>query len=116
GVDNGVLAVVPVLAAVFGLGALATGLLFAARGVGALVGPLLLRRVMERRDWLMPGLAVSMVSYGVAYLAASVTPWFWLLLVVVAIAHVSGGGNWVMSSYALQLVVPDRLRGRVFST
>lgn len=116
GVGNGVLAVFPVLAAVFGLGAIATGLLFAARGLGALVGPLLFRRVMEHRNWLMPGLAVSMVSYGVAYLAAAVTPWFWLLLVVVAFAHISGGGNWVMSSYALQLVVPDRLRGRVFST
>jgi MFS family permease len=116
GLGNGVLAVFPMLAGVFGLGAIATGLLFAARGLGALTGPLLFRRVMEHRAWLVPGLALSMVSYGVAYLAASVIPWFWLLLVVVAFAHISGGGNWVMSSYALQLVVPDRLRGRVFST
>jgi MFS family permease len=117
GLGNGVLAAFPVLAVVsFGLGGIATGLLFAARGLGVIFGPLLFRRLLDHRDWLVPGLAISMLSYGVAYLAVAVTPWFWLVLVLVAIAHVSGGGNWVMSSYALQLVVPDHLRGRVFST
>jgi predicted MFS family arabinose efflux permease len=116
GLGNGVLAAFPVLAVTYGLGAIATGLLFAARGVGVIVGPLLFRRVLDHRDWLMPGLAISMASYGVAYLAVAVTPWFWLVLVLVAVAHVAGGGNWVMSSYALQITVPDQLRGRVFST
>jgi MFS family permease len=116
GLGNGVLAAFPVLAAVFGLGAIATGLLFAARGLGVIFGPFLFRRVLEHRDWLMAGLAISMISYGIAYLGVAVTPWFWLVLVGVALAHVSGGGNWVMSSYALQLAVPDHLRGRVFST
>ena len=117
GIGNGVLAVFPVLAVVaFGLGPTATGLLFAARGAGALIGPLLFRRVLMHRNWLMPGLAASMVSYGVAYLGVSVSPWFWLVLVLVVIAHISGGGNWVMSNYALQIEVPDNLRGRVFAT
>jgi MFS family permease len=117
GLGNGVLAAFPVLAVVsFGLGGIATGLLFAARGLGVIFGPLLFRRLLDHRDWLVPGLAISMISYGVGYLAVAVTPWFWLVLVLVAIAHVSGGGNWVLSSYALQLIVPDHLRGRVFST
>src|SRR4029453_11099521 len=117
GIGNGVLAVFPVLAVVaFGLGPTATGLLFAARGAGALIGPLLFRRVLMHRNWLMPGLAASMVSYGVAYLGVSVSPWFWLVLVLVVIAHIAGGGNWVMSNYALQIEVPDSLRGRVFAT
>jgi MFS family permease len=116
GLGNGVLAVFPVLAVVvFGLGPIATGLLFAARGLGVIAGPFLFRRVLDRRDWLMPGLALSMGVYGIAYLAASATPWFPLVLVLVALAHVAGGGNWVMSTYALQLEVPDSLRGRVFS-
>lgn len=117
GMGNGVLAVFPVLAvSVFGLGATATGLLFAARGLGVIVGPLLFRRVLEHRSWLLPGVAISMIAYGVAYLAVSVSPWFWLVVVLVSVAHVAGGGNWVISSYGLQLVVPDALRGRVFST
>ena len=117
GLGNGVLAVFPVLAiVVFAVGPLGTGLLFAARGLGALIGPLLLRRVLTHRTWLLPGLAISMVAYGVAYLGVALAPWFWLALCLVVVAHIAGGGNWVMSNYALQIVVPDALRGRVFAT
>jgi MFS family permease len=117
GVGNGVLGIFPVLATVvFAVGPLGTGLLFAARGLGALVGPLLLRRVLSRQSWLMPGLAVSMIVYGLAYLAVSVSGWFWLVVVLVTVAHLSGGANWTLSNYALQIEVPDSLRGRVFAT
>jgi MFS family permease len=57
-----------------------------------------------------------MLVYGMAYLGAAASPWFWLVLVCVMLAHLAGGGNWAMSTYALQLEVPDRLRGRVFGT
>jgi len=117
GLGNGVLAVFPILATVvFPIGSIGTGLLFAARGLGALIGPLLLRRVLGHRSWLMPGLAISMSFYGLAYLGVAVSPWFWAALVFVTLAHVAGGGNWVMSNYALQIEVPDSLRGRVFAT
>ena len=117
GVGNGVLAVFPILATVvFGVGPIGTGLLFAARGLGALVGPLLLRPILSRRSWLLPGLAVSMVAYGLAYLGVAASGWFWLVLVLVTVAHMAGGANWVMSNYALQIEVPDSLRGRVFAT
>jgi MFS family permease len=117
GLGNGVLTVFPVLATtVFGIGPIGTGLLFAARGAGALVGPLLFRRVLGHRSWLLPGLALSMALYGVAYLAVAVAPWFALALPLAFVAHLAGGGNWVMSNYALQAEVPDVLRGRVFAT
>ena len=117
GVGNGTVAIFPVMAAlVFAVGPIGTGLLFAARGLGALVGPLLLRRVLSRRSWLMPGLALSMVAYGLAYLGVAVSGWFWLAVVLVTVAHLAGGANWVLSNYALQIEVPDALRGRVFAT
>lgn len=116
GVGNGVLAAFPVLAAVYGVGAIGTGLLFAARGLGALVGPLLMRRVLARPAWLLPGLAISMALYGLAYLGVAASPWYALAVVLVMIAHLAGGGNWMMSNFALQLEVPDELRGRVFAT
>jgi len=117
GLGNGVLAVFPVLAAVvFTVGPIGTGLLFAARGLGALIGPLLFRRVLTHPSWLLPGLSASMVLYGFAYVGVAASPWFWLALVLVAVAHMAGGGNWVMSNYALQIEVPDSLRGRVFAT
>jgi MFS family permease len=117
GLGNGVLATFPVLASVvFGVGAFGAGLLFTARGLGALIGPFLLRRFLARRSWLMLGLAVSMSVYGLAYLGVSASHWFWLTFALIMVAHVAGGGNWVMSNYALQIEVPDRLRGRVFAT
>lgn len=116
GVGNGVLATFPLLAASFAVGPAGTGFLFAARGLGALVGPLLMRRVLGHRSWLLPGLAISMGGYGLAYLGVAVSPWYALTLVLVVVAHLAGGGNWTMSNFALQLEVPDALRGRVFAT
>ncbi len=117
GLGNGVLAVFPIIAvSVFVVGPIGTGLLFAARGLGALIGPLLFRPLLTRRAWLMPGLAFSMALYGIAYVGVAASPWFWLALTMVAVAHLAGGGNWVMSNYALQIEVPDSLRGRVFAT
>ncbi len=116
GLGNGVLTVFPLLAGVYGVGALGAGLLFAVRGAGALVGPLVMGPVLRRRSWLLPGLALSMSLYGVGYLGVALSPWFWLVLVLVFVAHFAGGTNWVLSNYALQGVVPDRLRGRVFAT
>ncbi|MEU5724051.1 MFS transporter [Micromonospora sp. NPDC047738] len=116
GLGNGVLTVFPLLAGVYGVGAVGTGLLFAARGAGALVGPILMRRVLANRAWLLTGLALSMSLYGLAYLGVSVVAWFPLVLVLVFLAHLGGGSNWVLSNYALQGEVPDHLRGRVFAT
>jgi MFS family permease len=116
GLGNGVLTLFPVLAATLGAGPLGTGLLFAARGLGALLGPLLLRRVLSHRAWLLPGLALSMAAYGLAYIGVSLLTWFPLVLAGVVLAHLGGGGNWMMSNFVLQAEVPDALRGRVFAT
>lgn len=116
GLGNGVLTVFPLMAALYGVGAVGTGLLFAVRGAGALVGPLLMRRVLGHRSWLLTGLALSMSAYGIAYLGVSLVRWFPLVLLLVFVAHFGGGANWVMSNFALQGEVPDRLRGRVFAT
>lgn len=116
GLGNGVLTVFPLLAGLYGVGAIGTGLLFAVRGAGALIGPMLMRPVLTRRSWLLPGMAVSMSAYGLSYLGVSVTGWFPLVLLLVFLAHFAGGSNWTMSYFALQGEVPDRLRGRVFAT
>lgn len=116
GLGNGVLTVFPLLAGLFGAGAVGAGLLFGVRGLGAVVGPLLMRRVLTRRAWLLPGLALSMSLYGVAYLGVSAAAWFPLVLLLVFVAHFAGGSNWTLSNFALQNAVPDRLRGRVFAT
>ena len=113
---NGALSLFPLYgAAAFGLGAFGVGLMYSARGVGALVGPLLLRRQATDPARLYALLAASMAVFGLGYLALGVTDWFWLVLVLLAVAHAGGGANWILSTYGLQAVVPDTLRGRVFS-
>ena len=113
---NGALSLFPLYgAAAFGLGPLGIGLMYAARGVGALVGPLLLRHRATDPARLHGVLAGSMALFGAAYLLLGVTPVFWLVLVLLAVAHAGGGANWILSTYGLQSTVPDALRGRVFS-
>ena len=113
---NGALSLFPLYgAAAFGLGPVGIGLMYSARGVGALLGPLLMRERATDPARLYSVLAGSMAVFGVAYLALGVTDWFWLVLVLLAVAHAGGGANWILSTYGLQRVVPDELRGRVFS-
>lgn len=118
---NGAIAMYPVFAAsVYGLSgdevSGAVGLLFAARGLGALFGPILGRRVIRRNErYLWSVLGSWMVVFGLGYMALALSPWLWLGAVLVAVAHLGGGGNWILSSYGLQTIVPDHVRGRVFS-
>jgi hypothetical protein len=121
GLGNGVLAVYPVLAVLLRAGELGTGLLFAVRGLGALIGPLLLRSVLRRPRHLVWGLALAMATYGVAYLGVCLVHGlplglaFPAVLGLILVAHAGASGNWAMSSVALQAEVPDQLRGRVVS-
>ena len=113
---NGALSLFPLFgAAAFGLGPLGVGLMFSARGVGALLGPLVMRRRAADPDRIYGVLAGSMAVFGLGYLALAVTPVFGLVLVCLVLAHAGGGANWILSTYALQATVPDALRGRVFS-
>lgn len=113
---NGALSLFPLYgAAAFGLGPLGIGLMYSARGLGALVGPLLMRERATDPRRLYSVLAGSMSVFGVGYLLLGVTEWFWAVLVLLAIAHAGGGANWILSTYGLQATVPDSLRGRVFS-
>jgi MFS family permease len=113
---NGAISLFPLYgAAAFGLGATGIGLMYSARGVGALVGPLLVRRQATDPARLLAVLACSMAMFGVAYLLLGLTGQFWLVLVLLVLGHAGGGANWILSTYGLQRVVPDALRGRVFS-
>jgi MFS family permease len=114
---NGVLALFPLLGLrVFHVGGTGVGLLFGARGLGALIGPFVGRRFVRRdAGSLWQVLAVSISFYGVAYMAFALTSWFPLALAFVVLAHIGASVNWNLSAFALQSSVPDYIRGRVFS-
>jgi MFS family permease len=120
-VGNGCIALYPIFASqVYGYGpdgvAFAVGMLFAARGLGALLGPILGRRVIARNErYLWSVLGTWMVVFALGYMLLPLSRWLWLGMLIVVVAHLGGGGNWILSTYGLQRIVPDHVRGRVFS-
>jgi predicted MFS family arabinose efflux permease len=99
-----------------GRGALAVGLLYAARGVGAGIGPLIGDRLtggLQRRMW--QSITISFFAIAAAYIALSQAPSLPAALLCILVGHMGGSNVWVMSTSLLQLNTPDNVRGRVFS-
>lgn len=117
GLAGGVLVLIPLLAkGRFHAGEVGIGLLLAARGVGALIGPFVGRASLGSEDRrLFLAIGVALAIFGVGYAILGLVPTLVLALPAVALAHVGGGAQWMLSSYGLQKVVPDRIRGRIFA-
>ncbi|MEI8167791.1 MAG: MFS transporter, partial [Chloroflexales bacterium] len=98
-------------------GAISIGLLYAARGVGAGLGPLLALRLGGNGDtFLRRAVGGAFLITGLGYAALSSTRSLPLAALAVLFAHIGGSIQWVFSTALLQTRVPDRLRGRVFAT
>lgn len=116
GLGGGVLVLIPIVASRFDAGEVAIGLLMGARGIGALIGPFVGRAAVgteERRIFRVISIALGV--FGVGYALLGVAPSLVLAMGAVALAHVGGGAQWTLSSYGLQKIVPDRIRGRIFA-
>jgi MFS family permease len=117
GLAAGVLALLPVFGAdVFDRGEIGVGALMAARGLGALVGPFLGHRIsgnMHRR--LFGAIGIALAVFGVSYMALSFAPTLAIAAGIIFFAHLGGGAQWILSTFGLQVLVPDHIRGRVFA-
>jgi MFS family permease len=119
---NGALAVIQVRLAeeVFVIGkggAVSMGIIFAVVGVGTGVGPIFARIFTKDEDRRLR----QAIFWGFVILSAGVATMalaqhFWLLLIGVFIRGVGGGINWVFSTQLLMQLLPEDIRGRVFST
>ena len=93
------------------------GVLYAARGVGASLGPIALRWVLGQEPrQLRRSIGPAYFMVGVFYVALAWAPTLWMAALCVLCAHFGGSVLWVFSTVLLQLEVPDRFRGRVFAT
>jgi hypothetical protein len=92
------------------------GLLFAARGLGTGLGPILARYAFtDRSRWpFMLGWLVSVCGLG--YAVIGWMHWSILIAVFITFAHAASGANWVISTVLLQERSEDAWRGRMFST
>lgn len=116
GLGGGIMALLSLLSlSVFQTGDTGTGILFAARGLGALIGPFLARRFTQNLRSLYAAIGISFGIYALSYGIVSVAPALWFAAIFVVSAHLGGGAQWTLSTYGLQRIVPDAIRGRVFS-
>ena len=92
------------------------GVLFAARGIGTAVGPIVARRLSGEGDRRMQAsIGIAFLIGGVFYIAFGSATSFVLALIVLGIAHCGGSILWVFSTVLLQRSVEDKFRGRVFA-
>lgn len=117
GVGTGIIAMLAVTSdELYGAGELGVGLLFAARGLGALVGPFAARTFARSGgDRLIRGISLAFVVFIAGYALLPLPPGILLAAAFVALAQMGGGAQWMLSSYGLQRATPDRVRGRVLS-
>jgi MFS family permease len=117
GIGNGLVGLLPAYAlTMFGAGDLGIGLLVAARGLGAFLGPFggrALTRGRGQRLLLVTGL--SIVCYGLCYLLLPSARTLTIGVACVICAHMGGGSQWMLSTYGLQVTTPDGIRGRIMS-
>ena len=116
GLGSGVIAMLSVFGKeVFHAGAMGIGLLFAARGVGALLGPFVVRAVARRVETQYRMIAFCVLLFGAGYTALGLSKTLTVGLIAIFFAHLGGGAAWQVSTFGLQREVADAIRGRVFS-
>jgi len=101
---------------IWGAGELGVGLLFAARGIGALIGPFAARTfATDDRARILRGITLSFYVFVLGYALLPLSPGILVAAFFVFVGHVGGGAQWTLSSFGLQRASPDRIRGRVLS-
>lgn len=97
-------------------GALTLGLLMAALGVGAVLGPLV-RDAIGGRDEpaLEKAITVGFSLLPIAWLLVGIAPTLPIAMIGAFLRGVGASINWTYSSVLLQMKVPDRILGRVFA-
>lgn len=97
-------------------GSASIGLLYAARGLGAMIGPII-AQVFSRGSTagMQRAIGVAFFVSAAFYLLFAKSPALSVAAVLVIGAHAGGSIQWVYSTTLLQMMVPDRFRGRVFA-
>jgi predicted MFS family arabinose efflux permease len=92
------------------------GVLYAARGIGTAVGPVLARRFMgETKRRMQAAIGFAFLLGGVFYVGFGAAHSYPLALLMLFTAHMGGSILWVFSTVLLQWSVADNFRGRVFA-
>ena len=106
---------VPLLARdVLRVGAHGFGLLMAALGTGAIIGALTLGTLVKGRPSLSLIIGAAVIASSLTLLLAGIRS-FWAAMIVLTLVGLSQIVFLASSNTTLQMVVPDRMRGRIMS-
>jgi len=116
-VGAGIVSQLAVLASnVFHVGDAGRGLLIGVRGIGSGLGPIIGARIAGREmAKLLKVCGFAGLIFSVCYLGAALSPFIGMAAVFIALAHLSGGAQWTLSTLGLQMQSPDHVRGRVMA-
>ena len=116
-VGAGIVSQLAVLASnVFHVGDSGRGLLIGVRGVGSGLGPIIGARIAGRdMAKLLKVCGFAGLIFAVCYFGAALSPFIGMAAVFIALAHLSGGAQWTLSTLGLQMEAPDHVRGRVMA-
>jgi len=92
------------------------GLLFAARGIGTGIGPVVAKRLFADQSHWPRLIGVLMCITGALYFLVGLGPAIVIMAGFVTAAHAASGATWVLSTVLLQQTTVDAYRGRVFAT
>ena len=116
-VGAGIVSQLAVLASnVFNVGDSGRGLLIGVRGIGSGLGPIIGARIAGRdMAKLLKVCGYAGIVFAVCYVGAALSPHIGMAAVFIALAHLSGGAQWTLSTLGLQMESPDHVRGRVMA-
>lgn len=98
------------------MGSIGLGLLYAARGLGTGIGPIVGRRFFsDEKEWIKV-MGFCYILAGAMYMVVGFSTSIIFMILFVLLAHTASGANWVMSTILLQQRSTDTFRGRIFST
>ncbi len=117
-VAGGIMTLIPLMASQVSSGSLSLGIgfLYSARGLGAALGPVLVRHIFgESASVLRWAIVGAFFLKAGAWIFVAHSHSLWTLSLGVALSTLFGSIVWVFSSALIHLSVPDRYLGRVFS-
>ena len=97
-------------------GSTSIGILYACRGFGALIGPMIARTITSNSTTTMRrSISVAFFISALFYILFANAPLLVFACICVIGAHAGGSIQWVFSTVLLQMAVPNRFLGRVFA-
>jgi MFS family permease len=92
------------------------GVIYFVTGLGTGLGPIFMRRWLgDQQRRLMLGITIGFVLLAIGIFGLGIAPTFPVFLAMSFVRTVGSGTLWVFSAALLQMLVPDRYRGRVFA-